>query len=412
MKIVKLGAILLICALVTAFFAEISLVPDKNNEQPEEDTAVSETKTDYSAFATENIESGIDSGRISAKSALLCSDNGLVIFEKQADTPLPMASITKVMSCIVALENIEFLDKTVQIPRAAVGIEGSSVYLTEGEVVTFEMLLYSAMLESANDAVTALAILVKGSEEEFVKAMNEKAKELSMASTNFLNPHGLHADGHFTTARDYAKLMAYALKNEKFCEIISTKKKYYPSSDGSLTRVLVNHNRLLSSYGGMIGGKTGYTKTSGRTLVTAAERNGTVLICVTINAPNDWQDHAYLFDIGFDAVETKVYEKGSAFASYPIAAGKEESVPLTISEEVKITVPKGFAVTFDSKIPHFAYAPIKAEKAVGEAVFYVDGKEVKRCALKTKNAVDAAETEAHGIIEKIKDLINGRAKNT
>jgi len=412
MKIIKLTAILLVCAFLTAFISETAFTSEKTHVGGDFTDAPKQESADYSSFASSQAIGGIDGGKISAGSAILCADNGLVIFEKQADVPLPMASITKVMSCVVALENADDLAKKVKIPKEAVGIEGSSVYLQEGEEVTLEMLLYSAMLESANDAVTALAILVKGSEAEFVKAMNEKAKELSMVSTNFVNPHGLHDDRHYTTARDYAKLMAYALKNEEFCKIISTKKMYYPSSDGSLTRVLVNHNKLLSSYGGMIGGKTGYTKTSGRTLVTAARRDGTVLICVTINAGSDWQDHTYLFNKGFETVETRTYEKGSAIAAVPIAAGKETSAELILENDVRITVPRGKEITVRCKSPHFVFAPIEADKAVGEAVFYVDGSEVAKTALRTEKSVQAAETAEMGIIEKIKVLINGRNKNT
>lgn len=412
MKIIKLTVIFLVCALITAFLAEISFKLEKTYCGDDGAEPVKTVETDYSTFASGSAIGDIDAGRISANSAILCADNGIVIFEKQADIPLPMASITKVMSCIIALENIDDLKIEVKVPKAAVGIEGSSVYLREGETVTFEMLLYSAMLESANDAVTALAMLVKGSEAEFVSAMNEKARELSMKSTSFTNPHGLHDDMHFTTARDYAKLMSYALKNEKFCEIISTKKKYYPATDGSLTRVLVNHNKLLSSYGGMIGGKTGYTKTSGRTLVTAAQRNGTVLICVTINAGGDWQDHTYLFDRGFETVETKVFEKCSVLSSLPIAVGKETCVPLVTDREVRITVPIGKEITVSYKIPHFAFAPVKENTVCGEAIFSVDGKEITSCALITEKSVDAADTAEQGIIEKIKGFFNGRNKNT
>ena len=182
MKIVKLTVILLVCALITAFLSEISFKPETPYSEDGGEETVKPVKTDYSNFASEGAIGDIDAGKISASSAILCTDNGLVIFEEQADIPLPMASITKVMSCIIALECIDDISLEVKIPKAAVGIEGSSVYLREGETVTLEMLLYSAMLESANDAVTALAILVKGSEAEFVSAMNEKARELYKSS--------------------------------------------------------------------------------------------------------------------------------------------------------------------------------------------------------------------------------------
>ena len=376
MKYFRVLLAIAVFSVLTAFFSETFFVSEKQSfppitdEEQSKKEPVSDEKKDYSGFAVnEPLTSGLS---VSAKSAILCTADGTVIFSKNADVPLPMASITKVMSVIVALENVSDLSETVRIPREAVGIEGSSVYLTENEQVTYGMLVYSAMLESANDAVTALAILTAGSEEAFVKLMNEKAAELSMKSTHFVNPHGLHENEHFTTARDYARLMSYALDNVTFRKVIATKKAVYEKSDGSMSRVLTNHNRLLNTFSGMLGGKTGYTKASGRTLVTAAERSGTTLICVTIDAPSDWKDHTEMLTLGFDTVKTVTFDK-QIRAEIPVAAGTEESVFAVLSKPVSFTVSAGENITYAVKIPHMAFAPLSAGQSIATAEFYKDG---------------------------------------
>lgn len=402
MNLLKTISLTLIVTLVTAIASEFSfntdpIVPDNGGE-----TEIDRTEKDETGKAFELTSSSvmIENISISAKSAILCTDEGLVLYEKQADIPLPMASITKVMTAIVALEAIKDTSASVEVSSKAVGTEGSSVYLKKGEKVTLEMLLYSAMLESANDATVALAIAVAGSEEGFVSLMNSKAKELGMKSTSFANPHGLPASEHYTTCEDYARLMSYALKNDAFREIISTKKKIYQSSDGSLTRVLTNHNRLLTTYKDMIGGKTGFTKTSGRTLVTAAEREGTTLICVTINASDDWNDHTELFDEGFKRVNT---EKFSCQREIPLACGKADKIKCSFSEDISITLENGADIEVRYTLPHLLFAPINKGEKVGYAVFYRDGKEILKKNIYASETVEAMETEAKkiGFFDKI-----------
>ncbi len=372
-KFIKILAFFLIISLLTAFFAVFPFgeAEDKGSHPSNDSTQAS--VTDFSSFAEKSDASYEGAPSVSAKSAILCTVGGEVLFERDADIVLPMASITKLMAAVVALENVTDLKKKINISPNAVGIEGSSVYLKAGECVDYEMLLYSAMLESANDATAALAIAVSGSVDSFVLKMNEKAKELSMENTVFKNPHGLPADGHFTTSRDYAKLMAYALQNEMLCEIIGTKKKVYPSSDGTLTRVLTNHNRLLNTYQGMIGGKTGFTKSSGRTLVTAAERDGTKLICVTINAPNDWNDHASLFDFGFECVKTEIFDSNTKPLTVELAGGIKESVKAEF-KAFSLTVPRDLEIDADIILPYAVFAPAKKGDKIGRIICKSDGK--------------------------------------
>ena len=353
---------------------------------------------------------------VSAKSAVLCTDSGILLYEKQADVPLPMASITKVMTAITVLDTLgvkdtadaEALKKEVNVEKASVGIEGSSVYLKENERVTLEMLLYSLMLESANDAASAIAVAVGGSEESFVAAMNEKARSLRMESTVFKNSHGLSDEGHYTTARDYARLMAYAIDNPVFCQIISTRKAVFPSADGEMTRVLTNHNRLLTTYKDMIGGKTGYTKVSGRTLVTAAERNGTRLICVTINAPDDWNDHVSLFENGFSAVKTEIMGEDRIYTDVPVACGDAETVRCAVKKSVRVSTLNGAEITVKYFCRTMLLAPIKLGDEIGRAEIYVSGEKVIECRLYAVSEVKCVtETEKTPLFKRITAWLKG-----
>ena len=222
---------------------------------------------------------------LSAKSALLMeADNATVVLERNAHTRLPMASTTKIMTALVALE-LAAPDTVIEIDAAAVGTEGSSVYLCEGETLTLEELLYALMLESANDAAVAIAIGVAGSEEAFVDEMNRRATSLGLCNTHFANPHGLDAEAHYTTAYELALIAREALQDSLLKTIVSTRKTTIPHQSTDGVRLLVNHNKMLRQYDGCIGLKTGYTQKSGRCLVSAAERDGVTMIAVTIDSP-------------------------------------------------------------------------------------------------------------------------------
>lgn len=403
---VRYALSLLAVLVLTVFLCEVALVTPKI---PDTDVlplgkmlnmGVKESEK-FTLLKDSEIENQIS---VSAKSAILCTPSGIILYEKRADTPLPMASITKLMTAVVALENIEDLKTEVVVSPLAAGVEGSSVYLKAGEKVTYEMLVYSAMLESANDATLALAIALMGDEESFVAEMNRKAEELGMESTSFKNPHGLSADGHYTTARDYARLMSYALESETFCKIIGTKKMVVPSIDGSMTRVLTNHNRLLMTYKGMIGGKTGFTKASGRTLVTAANRDGVTLICVTINASDDWNDHTNLFNRGFSYVESNMYTSDDTQRNIAVA-GSNKSIAVKMQNDVNIVTTKVSDTEVKYFLPKFLYAPVKTGDEVGKIVFYIDGEECGSEVLYAAESADYLELKKPGTIEKIKSKI-------
>lgn len=237
---------------------------------------------------------------ISAEGAILINaEDGSVIYEKNADKRLYPASTTKIMTALISLEimdeiNAE-LDSEIKVPKEAVGIEGSSLYLKEGEIVTAEELLYGTMLQSGNDAATALAISLGGNMSNFVEKMNKKAVELGCRETNFVNPSGLFDKDHYTTARDLALISKAAMETQAFREIVSSKNW---SSD-TTGRSFTNKNKTIAEYDGATGVKIGYTKKSGRTLVASAKRGDTELIAVVLNAPNWFQDAYALLDYGF-----------------------------------------------------------------------------------------------------------------
>lgn len=239
---------------------------------------------------------------VSAQAAVMTEvSSGKILYSKNADKVLPMASTTKIMTALVAVEAAgDRLDEVVEISDSAAGVEGSSMYLEKGEKMTLRELLYGLMLSSGNDAAVAIAENIGGSVEGFVDMMNQKAAEMGLTSTHFVNPNGLPDESHYSSANDMAKMTCHAMKNPDFAEIVGTK-SYNISGEGkSYPRTLSNHNKLLRMYEGCIGVKTGFTKAAGRCLVSCAERDGLMLVCVTLNAPDDWNDHTLMFNYGFE----------------------------------------------------------------------------------------------------------------
>ena len=313
---------------------------------------------------------------VSAESAILIdAHSGKVLYQKNANAVRPMASTTKIMTALVAIENFD-LNSKVRISPEATGIEGSSIYLCAGEELTLRQLVYALMLSSANDAATAIAIYCCGSIEAFAALMNDKAQDLGLKSTHFDNPHGLDSTAHYTTASDLAQLTAYAIRIPEFKEIVSTYKTEIPLEKNNTARLLVNHNKLLRSYDGAIGVKTGFTKKSGRCLVSAAERNGTVLIAVTLKAPDDWRDHTVMLDYGF---ENYVSKKLSPQLSIPVISGSASVVPCSLSSDLSVLLPKDHGdLVCRIEASRFEYAPISKGEVLGTAIYFCDGKEIAR----------------------------------
>ncbi len=339
-----------------------------------------------SVAATGAPPSGIS---VSASSAVLMdASSGNVLYEKDAHTERPMASTTKIMTALIAIEEYD-LKKTVTVSKEAVGVEGSSVYLYENEKLTMEELVFALMLESANDAATAIAIEIAGSVEEFAELMNEKAEELGLENTSFENPHGLDGESHYTTAYDLAKLTAYAMKNEAFRAVVSTYKTVIPMNNGEGSRLLINHNRLLKSYEGTIGVKTGYTKKSGRCLVTAAEKDGVMLIAVTLSAPDDWNDHRNMLDYGFSRIERlELVDENGITGLAAVVGGVSDCVTYASEGTVYADLIKGeHNIRTVIEMSRFYYAPVEAGELLGRAVFYDGDTEIASCEIRAADNV-------------------------
>ncbi|WP_433946397.1 D-alanyl-D-alanine carboxypeptidase family protein [Paenibacillus sp. SN-8-1] len=269
--------------------------------------------------------------------ALIDVTSGRIIYSVKGEEILPIASLTKIMTAIVAIEHGR-LDDKVKVGKNAFAKEGSSLYLKLGEEMTLSNLLYGLMLRSGNDAASAIAEHVGGSEEGFVYLMNEKARQLGLAHSHFSNPHGLDTKAHYSSANDLAKLTAYALHNPIFREIVRTKVKTAPNPNDPWEYKWANKNKMLRLYDGADGVKTGYTKIARRCLVSSATRNGQQLAVVTLNDGDDWNDHAKLLDFGFNNYRLKpLVQKGESIRqggdlvtgsdfSYPLRSGEEQLV--------------------------------------------------------------------------------------
>jgi len=317
--------------------------------------------------------------------------SGRVLYEQNADEERLIASITKIMTAVVALEHGKLqMPYTVTAQDMA---EGSSMYLKPGDELRLEELLYGLMLVSGNDAALAVAHCVSGETETFVALMNDTAARLGMDHSHFANPNGLDAEGHYSSARDMAVLAAYAMANQDFRRIVST---------ASVTiggRYLANHNKLLRLCEGCIGVKTGFTKAAGRTLVSAAQREGMTLVCVTLNDGDDWNDHMALLDYGFSAyhLETAV-TGGRVLSSVLVRGGTPASVPLAAAEDLCYPLTGEERLTVMARAPLSVAAPVVPGQVIGEVCAYLDGEEAACVDMvaAAPSAMRAEETEALG----------------
>lgn len=302
------------------------------------------------------------------KAILMDGTTGRVIYEKNADEKSLIASTTKIMTALVVCQQCNVLDR-VRIPKEAVGVEGSSMYLRAGEVLTVQELLYGLMLQSGNDAAVALAIYCGGTVEGFAELMNDKARSLGLNNTHFVNPNGLDAPGHYSTARDLAVLAAYAMDDPIFAQTVSTRQVKCGE------RYLTNHNKLLWRVEGADGVKTGFTKAAGRILVSSATRDGRRLVCVTINAPDDWNDHASLLNSGFDDYEVKqIVEKGQVLGTVEVIGGETNAVELIADDGFFYALREEETPRLERTGPGFVYAPAAQGGNAGRAYVTLAGK--------------------------------------
>lgn len=269
--------------------------------------------------------------------ALIDVESGRILYSSRGNERMKIASLTKIMTAIVAIEHGNLSD-AVRTSRRAAGKEGSSIYLKVGEEMSLQNLLYGLMLRSGNDAATAIAEHVGGSEEGFVYLMNKKAELLGLENTRFANPHGLDDADHYSSANDMAKLTAYALRNAVFRDIVKTRVKAVPNPNDSWDYKWTNKNKMLALYEGADGVKTGYTKQAFRCLVSSATRNGQQLAAVTLNDGDDWADHRRLLDWGFGNYPLEALaENGQKLAGYELSVARSFRYPLAEGERQAVT---------------------------------------------------------------------------
>jgi serine-type D-Ala-D-Ala carboxypeptidase (penicillin-binding protein 5/6) len=350
-----------------------------------------------------NIPQKVDASvSVSARGAILMEqESGRVLFEKDAHTKRRIASITKIMTALLAIESGK-MDEMVKVSYQATRAEGSSVYLKAGEEIKLEHLVYGLMLRSGNDTAVAIAEHVGGSLDGFVYMMNQKAREIGMLNTHFSNPHGLddHED-HYSTAYDMALLTRYAMKYETYQKIVSTKIHHAPNPTEKWERQWKNKNRLLTKYKYTTGGKTGYTKRAKRTLVSTATKDDMSLIAVTLNASDDWNDHIAMYENGFQSYDMaevltkgKVEVKNKYYKSHIYL--KNDVVYPATKEEMDL-----FSVKFKLNKPEDESERYQQNgSVVGKAAVYLDGKVVKEVPV----YFEAGPEKKKGLFDSLKEL--------
>ncbi len=342
-----------------------------------------------------------------AESAVLIdAKNGRILFEHNSSKQLPMASTTKIMTALIALEE-PYLDEMFTVDSTAINVEGSSMGLLEGDKVSLRTLAAGMLLASGNDAANAAAVRVAGSILDFVKLMNERAAEIGMANTSFETPSGLDGEEHYSTAYDMALLAMEALENPDFAAICSSSSMQLEYGNPPYLRWLSNHNRLLKTFDGATGVKTGFTKKSGRCLVSSAERDGVSLICVTLNCQDDWSYHAALYNKYFAELDATSLETLVNAVTVPVSGGVANAVLLSVKpvsaslksgeyEDIKVVL----------SLEPFLFAPVEKGTVAGHASFYLDNTKIAETVLVTKNPVAQKTPPKRNFWQKIKDIFN------
>ena len=309
----------------------------------------------------------VDTSAVSA--VLVDASSGRVLYEKNAHQLRLIASITKLMTALVAVESHPELSDVVTVKEEwLAGAEGSSLYLTAGEELTLEELLYGMLLESGNDAAQVVACYCAGDMETFAQWMNLRAADLGMKNSRFVNPSGLNADGHYSTAYDMALCAIACMDNEVIARMVSTRSITFG------TRTFTNHNKLLNLYDGCVGLKTGYTELAGRTLVSCAERGGQRLIAVTLTDPDDWNDHMALYDYGFGNYPlSELCVAGQPVRTLPVTGSLVRFVGVTPMTTVTYPLNGAETVETELELPDEVSAPVTAGTIAGRLNFYLDG---------------------------------------
>lgn len=313
---------------------------------------------------------------ISAYSAVVINaDTGGILFEKNAHEQRAIASTTKIMTTLLTLEAGQ-PDRLFTVDSMAIRVEGTSMGLQEGDIVSRRALCYGMLLPSGNDAANAAAVSVSGTMNNFADEMNKKAAEIGMENTHFVNPSGLDAQGHYSTAYDMALLARYAMKNDEFCKICGSSSASLEYGNPPYMRTLYNSNKLLLQYDGCTGIKTGFTDEARRCLVSSAERDGKQIIAVTLNAPDDWSDHAVLLDYGFSQLNS--YNISPESFSLPVFGSETDTVRVIPEKNAAIGLKENEQqyISIEYHIPSFVYAGIYNGEQLGTARIYYKDTEI------------------------------------
>lgn len=331
----------------------------------------------------------------------MCAESHEVVFSKNMNEQLSMASTTKIMTAVLALE-YGASDEMFTVTDEMIAVEGTSMGLLDGDSVSLLTLVKGLLLESGNDAANAIAYTVGGDIPTFVKMMNDKAKQIGMNSTSFQTPSGLDGENHYSTAYDMALLACYAIQNPLFKEICSSDELVVYYGNTPYRRVLTNHNKLLSMYDGIFGIKTGFTKKSGRCLVSAAEKDNKTLVAVTLNAPDDWNDHIKMYDGSFDKVTSvELYTDLSKY-SVDVVGGSVDSVKIIQDgKHYYTTLDKSFSPTVKIYLKKFEYAPVNRGNVLG-CIRYFNNDNVLIAEASVCSEADVEYTSA---------VLDGRQKN-
>ena len=329
---------------------------------------------------------------VSAKACVVMEATTREVFFAQNETePLPIASTTKIMTTLLCLESGD-LDTPFPVDNNAIQVEGSSMGLVEGDIVTKRALCYGMLLPSGNDAAGATAVKLAGSYEAFAEQMNQRAEQIGMQNTHFVTPSGLHDEQHYSTAYDMALLTATALQNTDFRDICGQTTAKVSFGNPPYERWLKNTNKLLTQCEGVIGVKTGFTDEAGRCLVSACTRNDITLICVTLNDPNDWQTHSNLYDAIFPTLQTKTVSLPENL-QIPVVGGTAEQVSLQTEETITYGSKGSICdIQFSVQTKPFLFAPVQAKQYGGMLVAEKNGQELFCLPLLTKEAVSVKET--------------------
>lgn len=325
---------------------------------------------------------------ISAKSAVvICAETCEVVYSKNMNECLPMASTTKIMTALLALE-YGADDEYLKVTKDMISVEGTSMGLQDGDSVSLKTLVKGMLLKSGNDAANAVAVIVGGDIPSFVNMMNDKAKEIGMYSTSFETPSGLDGDNHYSTAFDMAILGAYAIRNPEFRNICSSESMVVYYGSPPYRRTLTNHNKLLSMYEGAFGIKTGFTKKSGRCLVSATVKDGKTLVAVTLNAPDDWNDHIKMYDFAFEKVSSVELKTNADSLTLNVVGGSKENIGIIAEENPKITtINNNLKYTAEVFVKQFEYAPVTKGEIVGKIVYYSNNVKIAETNLVTTENV-------------------------